>query len=132
MRTSPASLWADFQNPMSARKRMTAAPIADSLDRIDSPSGAETKRQPRNVVLLAHPARGPLLQEGRDAFLCVQRHRVHGHDLLRVGVRLGLVEVDLRVVGLLADRKRDWAGLGDAQGKGACLLAQGRRWHYLV
>src|ERR1035438_6430797 len=52
--------------------------------------------------LSAGPTWRALLQKRRNAFLRVRRQRVHRHDFLGVGVGFGLVQVDLRVVCLLA------------------------------
>src|ERR1035441_8778357 len=54
------------------------------------------------VSLLAAPAGRPLPQKGRYALLRVLCHGVHRHDLLRIGVGFGLVEIDLGVIGVLA------------------------------
>ncbi len=54
------------------------------------------------------------MQEGGDASLGVRGQGVHGHDLLGIGVGFGLIEINLRVVGLLADRQSDRAGLSNA------------------
>src|ERR1700688_26666 len=63
--------------------------------------------------LLSGPARGALAQEGGDALLSVGRQGVHRHDFLGIGVSLGLVEIDLRVEGLLADGDHERAGFGN-------------------
>ena len=54
--------------------------------------------------LAAGPARFALVEEGRHTLLRVGGERVHAHNLLGVGVGFGLVEIDLGVEGLFAER----------------------------
>src|SRR4051794_39264035 len=60
-----------------------------------------------HVRLLPHPARRTLPEKSADPFLGIASHSVHAHHFFRIRVRLRLVEVDLRVVGLLADRDHE-------------------------
>src|SRR5271166_4605703 len=73
-------------------------------------------------LLFPCPARLPLLKEGGDSFLRVGGEGVHAHDLLGVGVSLRLVEIDLRVERLLAQRDRERTGFGNALRQLAGLL----------
>src|ERR1022692_607329 len=54
-------------------------------------------------ALLPAPARRALTEKRPDALLRVRRQSVHRHHLLGVGVGFRLIEIDLRVEGLLAD-----------------------------
>jgi hypothetical protein len=83
------------------------------------------RRQP----LLALPAGGPLAEKRRDTFLRVGGEGIHRHHFLGVGVRLRLIEVDLRVERLFPDRDHQAAGFGDFCGhlsRGAFQFGGGR------
>src|SRR6266542_429677 len=67
--------------------------------------------------LFARPAGRSLPQERGDPLLSVGRHGVHRHDLLGVRVRFRLVEIDLRVEGLFADRHGQRARFRDPRGE---------------
>ena len=66
--------------------------------------------------LASHPARRPLLKKSGHAFLGIRRQGVHAHDFFGVGVCFRLIEIDLRVIGLFAERHHQGAGPGDARG----------------
>jgi len=86
----------------------------------------------RMKFLFSRPAGCALLQECRDAFLRVSGHGIHRHDFFRVGIGLGLVEIDLRVEGLLADPDGERAGIGDARSQLAGFSLERTGGHHVV
>src|ERR1035437_792228 len=87
--------------------------------------------------LLAAPAWGALAEKRCRAFLRVGGEGVHRHHFLGVGVGFRLIEIDLRVEGLLADGDHHRTGRGHLFreaaggrlqfGGGHCLRSEERR-----
>src|SRR5271157_652503 len=73
--------------------------------------------------LFACPARLPLFQESGNPFLSVRGQSVHAHYLFGVGISLRLVEIDLGVERLLAERDGQRTGFGHARRQLAGLLS---------
>jgi hypothetical protein len=66
----------------------------------------------RTSESLARPAGRAFFQKRRDPLLRIHRKRVHAHDLLSICIGFQLVEIDLNIVRLLAER--------DGQGTCSC------------
>src|ERR1019366_2946824 len=84
------------------------------------------------LFLSSRPDGCSLAEERGDPFLGIDRHGVHRHDLLGIRVRFRLVEVDLRVKGLLPDGERDGARLRDARRELPGFLTERARGHDAV
>src|SRR5580698_1601503 len=63
--------------------------------------------------LLSAPARDAFFEKRGDSLLGIVCQGVHRHHFPCVSIRFGLIEIDLRVVRLLAERDREAARLGD-------------------
>jgi hypothetical protein len=104
-------------------------------DLADWMSGYRPVARTRTCViyrLSAGPTSGAFPEKRGDALLRVGRQRVHAHDLLGVGVGFGLVQVDLRIVGLLAESHGERAGVGNPQREPARGVLQFRSGHCLI
>src|SRR5579871_2252552 len=65
------------------------------------------------LALLPGPTRRPLLQERRNPLLGIHSLRVRGHHFFRISVGFRLIQIDLRVIRLLAQSDGKAARLGD-------------------
>src|SRR6185369_7497575 len=85
-----------------------------------------------SLHLLPTPAGSSLFEKSSHTFLSVFGNGVQAHYLFRVGVSLGLIEIDLGVESLLADRNGEGARLSDPLRQGIGFFAKPFRRRYAV